>query len=423
MKPIGRVLVTFDINGKERFLNLIKAKNIRIDEVKIVDDKVTFWMDAKDFFELRSIYKKTKNRPRIIYKDGIYFKLRKVLLKKSIIFGMGIFLSIIFLFTKILWNVKVEDNYIYSKEDIEGVLREEGVYAGIRKKNIDCKEIEDALRIKYNDISWVSARIEGCTLIVQLKENKPRESNKRSFGTKETFNRGLDYNTSQFWTKDEGSLVAPCDGVIESIVTMAGTPMVKKGDVVSKGQVIIDGKVEIIDDFGENISNKNVLASGNVYILGEYYYESKLDINYKSKEYKNNKKIYYVRVGDNKLFLYKPFDISGDCDIIESEYQLGLNNDILKNIYFGSDQYLFYSIAEDEYSDAQAKELLVKELNDKINSLKEEEIFVKNYNLEFSKEEESVKLSGTLQVLVRANHYADIVYDNNEKGEEINVGN
>ena len=78
-------------------------------------------------------------------------------------------------------------------------------------------------------------------------------------------------------------------------------------------------EVHLLTGVPFNISYNNVLAQGDVYILGEYYYESKINILYESKRYVEDKGMYYIRIGDKKIILYKPFDISGDCDIMKSE--------------------------------------------------------------------------------------------------------
>ena len=38
--------------------------------------------------------------------------------------------------------------------------------------------------------------------------------------------------------------------VIKEIITRSGTPMVKPGDVVRKGDILVSGIIEVMDDFG-----------------------------------------------------------------------------------------------------------------------------------------------------------------------------
>ena len=405
MRIIGRVCVAINGVGHERFLNITKENDVRLDNVCIEDGKIVFWIDAKDFATIKKAYKKTGLRPRIIKKTGIIFKYKKVISKKSILLGLFIFIGIIYGASQFIWNIKIEDNYIFSKEELIKTLGENNIKAGQLIKKMDCSKIENILRIKYNEISFVSARIEGSTLVIQIKENAIKD------------NKGDSSN------RLEGSLISPCDGEVVCIVTAKGTPMVKKGDEVKQGQVLIDGKIEIMDDYGEHIKYNSTLAKGDVYVVGKYNYESKMDIRYESRVYGESKKVIYLRIGENKLILYKPFNITSNCDIISSECQIKLNNDVLKKIYLGTISYLDYSTYDAEYTDTQAKELLTVELNNNIERLRKQGVIVNDYSLQFSKDEYEMKLAGYLQVVVKAKDYADIVYDNNEKGAEINVGN
>ena len=43
---------------------------------------------------------------------------------------------------------------------------------GIRKGRIDCEELESSIRSAFPEITWVSARISGTRLLVQVKENE-----------------------------------------------------------------------------------------------------------------------------------------------------------------------------------------------------------------------------------------------------------
>jgi len=303
------------------------------------------------------------------------------------------------------------------------VLNKNGIYPGRLKKSVNCLEIENIIRISFNDISFVSARIEGGTLFIKIKENTIEESNKRKFGTKDRFNEPIDFIKETAWTKDKGALVAPCDGTIYSIVTSQGVPKAKKGDEVKAGQVLIDGVINIYDDFGEIIDTKEVLAKGEVYILGEFSYKSTVGLRYQKKVYTERKKLYYLRYEDYKLILYKPFNISGNCDIMFNEYNLGLKNDVLNRIHLGEHSYMEYNLYDEIYSDSEAKDILAKEFNMSVESLYEQEKYLRDFSLSYKKHEDTLELSGEIQLLVKANHYCELVWDNTKKGEDNKVGN
>ena len=109
-------------------------------------------------------------------------------------------------------------------------LSENNIKAGIKKKNIDGSKIEEEIRLAYEDIGWVSAEVKGTRLIIRIREtNMP---------------------TPVIRTTAPSHIVATKDAVIKEIITRSGTPMVKPGDVVRKGDILVSGIIEVMDDFG-----------------------------------------------------------------------------------------------------------------------------------------------------------------------------
>ena len=42
----------------------------------------------------------------------------------------------------------------------------------MKKKNVDCEALEAGMREAFPQITWVSARVSGTRLVIQIKENK-----------------------------------------------------------------------------------------------------------------------------------------------------------------------------------------------------------------------------------------------------------
>ena len=117
-----------------------------------------------------------------------------------------------------IWDIHFTGNETRTDEALSSFLREKGVFAGMLKKEADCRKIVKEIRTQYDDVVWVSASLDGSRLKIQIKENED------SFEKEEK-------------KKDENAvdLVASSDGVITKIVTRTGTPQVHVGDTVKKG--------------------------------------------------------------------------------------------------------------------------------------------------------------------------------------------
>ena len=95
--------------------------------------------------------------------------------------------------------------------------------------------IVKALRKEYNDIVWVSASLDGSRLKIQIKEN---EDALPIISSTQTDSLPVD-------------LIASTDGIITNLITRTGIPQVHIGDSVTKGTLLVSGRIDILDDSGE----------------------------------------------------------------------------------------------------------------------------------------------------------------------------
>lgn len=85
----------------------------------------------------------------------------------------------------------------------------------MKKTNVDCQKIVRDLRRTYDGIIWVSASIDGCRLVIQIKENED----------------GLADNSIISRINDQSTdIIADIDCTITSITTRTGIAQVKKGE-------------------------------------------------------------------------------------------------------------------------------------------------------------------------------------------------
>src|SRR5699024_2138828 len=91
--------------------------------------------------------------------------------KKRKAFFIGIFLSffILCLLSRYIWNIHVEGNLYNSTQSILNYLEEIGVHHGSLKKDLDCGEIAEQMREEFQNMTWVSAKISGSRLILEIK--------------------------------------------------------------------------------------------------------------------------------------------------------------------------------------------------------------------------------------------------------------
>lgn len=111
--------------------------------------------------------------------------------------------ALLFLFSFFIWNIEINGNRSASAEVIYRYLKEEKATYGTLKNTIDCKKLQSDLRKKFPDFLWVSAKIKGTSLLIDVKENDIGDLTQKEL--------------------PESDLIAGSGGVIESIVTRKGS--------------------------------------------------------------------------------------------------------------------------------------------------------------------------------------------------------
>lgn len=249
----------------ERYINLCRSSNIEIWDIKqLAAGKIIFTSYAKNLKKMKNIVRKSKCRLKVLNKNGIYFKLSKYRKRRI---AMYIFVGLcvwIYVFSKFIWKVNVAGNTNISYSEICNTLKEFGIHPGLFNKNLDKGKISDILRAKYYNIAWVGVEVNGINLDIEIIEKN--------------------INNLKEQQEEVGNVVATKSATISSIIATNGTALLKKGETVTQGETLIEGKI-----YYKNKEPKEVHASGVVRGIVAYDY---------TKEYifKETKKTYTDKV-------------------------------------------------------------------------------------------------------------------------------
>lgn len=217
---LGFVSITVEGFFVERFINNCINNKILLWGIKKKSSTLLIAnINVNEFKKIREIAKKTKCKVKINSKKGLPILLHKYRKRKLlVILTIPILLSI-FISSKFIWNIDVIGLNNVNKDEFISQLQEEGVTVGKRKKSINSKEVINNVRLRRNDISWMSIDLKGTNIIVTVveAEKKPEIINKEEYC----------------------NIVATQRGVITKITSDLGTSLVKVGDIVEKGNVLI----------------------------------------------------------------------------------------------------------------------------------------------------------------------------------------
>jgi similar to stage IV sporulation protein len=271
-------------------------------------------------------------------------------------------------------------------------LKESDVYSGIRKKKVDCQEIEETIRLAYKDIGWVSAEIKGTRLIVKITEtNMPAPA-------------GIALGPSH--------IVATKDVIIQKIITRAGTPLVKEGDVVKKGDTLVSGIVIIKGDFDEILRLQPVVADADIVCKSYYDYYDSFSMNYIKKDYTSeHKKGYYITIFGKKIFLYNPRNSYNKYDIIVNENTLHVTNTFYLPFRYGIITTREYTENKRTYTEEEATSIAQARLKRYFDRLTANNVLITENNVKITIENNTCIISGRIIVEEPAWEYRTVQED------------
>lgn len=347
MKKILRLFygyLTVMVQGDqlERFLNLCRSRGIFPEKVShLQEEKILLQMSVKDFFSLRPIRSKTGVHIKIVKKRGMpFFFFRNK--KRKAFFG-GILAGSILLFwlSGRIWNIHIYGNRMNTTSEILNFLEEEEIVHGMAKRKLDCAQIAAAVRRKFTQITWVSARIEGTRLILEIKEGVSEKETQEKL--------------------QPCSLVADQAGVITQMIVRSGVPVKKTGDTCEKGELLVSGELHIMNDDQEVIRCEYVHADADIWISRSLSYYQEFPLKHQTQETTGEKKKrFFWRVGDWYVEMYGKKE--KDWRIFTQEYPLYITENFQTPLAFGKVSLIQYRTVSGKYTQTQAKDLAAAQI-------------------------------------------------------------
>lgn len=307
----GYVIIEVYGSDTERFLNICVRRNIDIhDAMRRENGALVLRIPKNDFFKIRQIVYKTHSRVRILKKAGIYDLKRKYGTRYTFFAGIIIMIFFLAISSGYIWTVEINGVYDSDYDKIVEILKSDGVYVGAKKKNIKEKRIiKQSLVNGTDDIAWAWIYIEGAKARIEVYEKT--------------------LPSIPIETSDPCNIVAASDGYIEQITTIKGHSLVKNGTTVSRGDVLISGKVPIFKEYEEE-RYFYVHPSGTVRAMTYHEKSGIYSLNRESRLPTGRQKNYYSIELFGKLFrLFKSDEPSFE------NYDAAFKRHELKIPYFG----------------------------------------------------------------------------------------
>lgn len=290
----------------EKILNFLWNKNVEVRNIRNNNKfSVDLEVELSDYNTLREGVKKAKGKLKVIDRKGLKFFILRLNTRRFLVLGVAIFFCVLYFLSTFIWKVDITTERYLAPLEIRNMLKEYGINVMTKKSQIDVTEIEKALVRDFDEIMWIKVRVVGSQLMVEIKERQ---------------------EPPQIKVKSEytGNIVAKKSGVVNRINTTAGTPVVKAGQTVNVGDILIKGQE------GKEGMEFGVMAEGRV--PSSVFYEEILEVHksYIEQERTGNKKVKYgINVNNNIIYIGKLLNNFVNYDKIETKWGI-----FIKEVYY-----------------------------------------------------------------------------------------
>ena len=223
LRLLGYCDLEIPISAKEKFLNLclrygFNYYGLQIDtEKKIMLVRVALSAHKR----ILSACKVWEIRAKIIAKRGLIPKAMQYRGRWGLLTGAILSIALFCISQGVLWRIDVVGNKRLSEEQIIEILSQNGLCVGGRISDFNVKSIEQRVMINDDDVAWISINIVGVVARVEVKEV-------------------IDTEIVEQETKP-ANIVSLFDAQIVSLEVLQGFPVLKQGDFVRAGEMIVSG--------------------------------------------------------------------------------------------------------------------------------------------------------------------------------------
>ena len=365
----------------ERFLNLCKNKKIDVWGLDAGHNAYDMYIKVSGFRKLKPILRKTQTKVSILERYGLPFFFYHYRKRKLFFIGIFTCLIIIYSMTFFVWNIDLEGNQTITDDVLIEYLESEHIFHGMSKRDVNCEQIVKDIRKTFNEIIWVSASLDGTRLFIHVKENA------------DTF-LGSDVETFP------SDIVADKSGTIVEMITRNGVPQVSVGSVVTQGDLLISGSIDVLNDAKEVVSHSYVSADADITLQTMVSYEDYVEKVYEQKKYTDKKRtLSYLKFGKRKLQfgIQKNKYENTDQKIEERQFRIGEN--FYLPIYAGYKKIYEYELQSLEYTKEEMETLLKKNFDRYCEELEESGSIILDKYFEIIHEKKGTKGNATLTLI------------------------
>ena len=398
-------------------MNLCSNHDILLWNIENHGEYNTMCITVNGFKQLKGIVRKTGTKVAIQKRCGLPFFTPRMKRRKIFLLGLMGSLAFWVWMSTFIWAVDITGNYSISEDVFMDFLKENDIYVGMKRKEVNIEELEKKIRQDFGIVTWTSAKIDGTRLEIQLRENEVDTEDGGEQGTEEE--AGKQTGGNEFGS----DLIAQEDGIIVSMVTRKGVPLVSVGMEVKKGDVLVSGSVPVYNEDATVRNYQYYDADADVYIRRQLKQKEELPLTYEKKEYTGEeKKEVLVSLMDKELILRMGKIKYENFDKVTDKKQVKLLENFYLPLYFGSSVNRAYVLTDNIYTKDEVKSIFSEKLIKYMQSLEEKGLQIIQKNVTISKNKRNWQMNMDFQIVEKTGQNIpakpQITAEENGEGEE-----
>lgn len=241
---LSQYLVIIKGSNCLRVINALKDRNIPIFEVKF-DKNVQFLIAHKNYIKLKNLAETYGVEVEIVSKSGLAKLAQKAIENLPYIIACCLCAIMLFSSLQFVYHTQINcSNQVYSNK-VATLLKQNKINGVLPKRKIDLAKVENLILKNIEQVSFATCYIEGLTLKIDLVAND-----------------------NPIIAEKKENLISNYDAIVTRVMVREGTSLVREGQRVSVGDVLIGG-FHIADntptDGTETGEIFNCAADGEVY--------------------------------------------------------------------------------------------------------------------------------------------------------------
>lgn len=336
----GYYIIEFKEPDRGRMYDLLLNYRIRYSASKSSKNAIKLPAGELRYFKEACIREKLEYKSS--EKKGFPQIVQRYQTRFGVLLGIAIFSFMIFISSSYVWRIEVTGNDTIPSGEIIKQLNENGFCEGSYIPDINTKVICSRIIEKSGDIAWISINYRGNIAKVEIIELSRAQKEKLE--------------------ESSTNLVADQDAIIQSIEVSQGEPLIKPGQTVAKGDLLVSGVIEGLNE------TSYIKAEGKIIGMVTDTIDVVVNYNQERKTIKNRKT---GRI--SIIFFTKEINIFKYCrnlpleyDTIYSRDQIYLFGRLQLPIFIKKEEIVEYQNDLTVINESDASRLAMRRLNDEL---------------------------------------------------------